>query len=334
MERNVLHFAIGCPDDLQRSALQTAAGDRPVARADAVEQHMSPPSIAVYVFSGTGNTRYVADLLARELERLGLRVTTRFIHRDLIAARELDPDPRRADLVGLAYPIYGWDAPRPVFELIERFPALSGAGGKPAFLLRTAGDPLLNGGATVTVRDRLLARGYGVFRDDLVVMPSNMVLRYEERLVKQLLLKAERVAKRAAEGIANTEVSLPRETVVARLTTWLFGGAPRRGARWFGRHTRVSAACIGCGRCARECPTGNIRLEGERPRFARECALCLHCFYACPEKALTPILGRWLLIDGWYDLPALARDDAVPADFLSDETRGYYRRLWRYIQSP
>ena len=293
---------------------------------------MSSRSVALYVFSGTGNTRYIAHLLVRELERLGLQVAARNIDRDLIAASTLDPDPREADLVGLAYPIHAWNAPRPVFELIERFPVP--VQGRPAFLLRTAGDPLLNGGATAMVWERLLARGYGVFRDDLAVMPANMVLRYDERLVKQLLLKAERVARRAAEGIAATEVSLPRETLVARLATRLFSGGETRGARWFGRHTRVSAECTGCGRCACECPTGNIRLEGGRPRFARECTLCLHCFYACPEGALTPVFGRRLLIEDWYDLAEIARDDAIPADYLSDETRGFFRRFWHHVRSP
>lgn len=297
---------------------------------------VSSRSVVLYIFSGTGNTRYVAEALARELERNGLRVAARPVDRDLIAAGAPEPDPRDADLVGLAYPVHAWNAPRLVFELIERLPPVPE--GKPAFLLRTAGDPLLNGGATAPVRERLLAKGYGVFRDDLAVMPANMALRYDERLVKHLLLKAERVAERAAEGIAATEVSLPGETWALRLASRLSSGGETRGARWFGRHTRVAAACTGCERCALECPTDNIRLDGGRPHFGDDCTLCLHCFYVCPEGALTPVVGRWLLIDDWYDLAEIARDDGIPADpedARAAATRpGFFRRFWRYVQSP
>lgn len=293
---------------------------------------MARRSLALYVFTGTGNTRYVADLLVRELEGLGQRVAARVIDRDLIRAAALDPDPRGVDAIGLAYPVHAWNAPRMVFEFIERLPSLEGEGGKPAFLLRTAGDPLLNGGATAMVRERLLASGYAVLRDDLAIMPANVLLRYDERLVKQLLIAAECVAHRAAAGIVATQVSLPRETLATRVVSRLFSGAEARGARWFGRHHRVSSACTACGVCARECPTGNVRLDEGRLRFGWECTLCLHCFYVCPEAALTPILGRRLLIDDWYDLGAIARDHAIPADFLSDETRGFYRRFWEYVR--
>lgn len=288
-------------------------------------------SVVLYVFSGTGNTQYVADLVARRLADDGHRVVQRRIDRALLSAPELDPHPGSFDIVGLAYPVHAWNAPRLVFELIDRLPLL---GGSPAFVLRTAGDPLLNGGATTPVREALLARGYGAFRDDLIIMPANMLLRYDERLVKQLLRKAESVAARAARGIAALEVSLPRESPAVIAAARLFGAGETRGARRLGRRIRVSAACDGCGRCARECPTGNIALEGVSPRFGDDCVLCLHCFCACARGALTPIVGRRLLVSPWYDLRAIAQDDAIPADLLNPGTRGFFRRFWRYIQSP
>lgn len=67
-----------------------------------------------------------------------------------------------------------------------------------------------------------------------------------------------------------------------------FSAGQRRGAAAFGSHLRSDERCVSCGLCARECPTGNIVMQGERPAFSVDCCMCMRCVYRCPTKAIVP----------------------------------------------
>ena len=48
----------------------------------------------------------------------------------------------------------------------------------------------------------------------------------------------------------------------------------------------VSSACISCGKCAQDCPLGNIHLEGGRPVWGKNCTHCMACLCGCPAAAI------------------------------------------------
>ena len=56
-----------------------------------------------------------------------------------------------------------------------------------------------------------------------------------------------------------------------------------------------SEKCVGCGACAKVCPTGCIALEGGKAvRNAQAgfgCNACLACMHACPAHAITCAAG-------------------------------------------
>lgn len=55
--------------------------------------------------------------------------------------------------------------------------------------------------------------------------------------------------------------------------------------------TIATERCIGCAECARDCPTGIIRMENGipavAPRREKRCIGCLHCVTVCPCGALS-----------------------------------------------
>lgn len=45
--------------------------------------------------------------------------------------------------------------------------------------------------------------------------------------------------------------------------------------------------CVGCGRCAENCPTGTIEMKNGRPFLPKsKCAMCLRCLHTCPVFAM------------------------------------------------
>ncbi len=53
------------------------------------------------------------------------------------------------------------------------------------------------------------------------------------------------------------------------------------------KHLRVEESCIGCGICAKECPTKAIEIRDGKPVWIKEqCTMCLHCLHSCPKFAI------------------------------------------------
>ena len=48
----------------------------------------------------------------------------------------------------------------------------------------------------------------------------------------------------------------------------------------------VDEQCNGCGLCVRVCPSANINLEGDKPKWLHNCARCTACLQMCPKYAV------------------------------------------------
>ncbi len=313
-------------------------------------------SVAIFYFSGTGNTEIIADLLTREFEQSGCRVKTTFINKALVETLSQNGErgarlhgfgaDRSAasdgyDLVGIGYPVHAFNAPRIVRDFIDHLPM---AQGQPTFVFKDPGDPMGNGGSTHIVRRKLKRRGYDVFHEALFVMPSNILVKYDNRLVKQLYDKAVEVARATVAAILSGQRKLQHNGLLWRALTWGFSTAEGWGARFFGKHLHASDACTLCGKCARECPMGNISIvDGDgtaaRVRFGWDCVFCMHCVYACPVSAISPRgLGFVVLDDGAdgsrpCDLQRVIADPNLTGDFVSKDTQGYFKSFREYLES-
>ena len=217
-----------------------------------------------------------------------------------------------------------------MYEFVDALPP---ANGKPAFVFKSAADFVaLNNSASKSLIRKLGDKGYRVFYDRIFCMASNWLVGYDDRLAKQLyeaaIVKAEHMCQ---DILAERERALPVPPLWGVLAKAVHAGEDW-GARLFGKDLRASDACTGCEQCVRSCPTGNIRREDGRIRFGWDCMSCMRCVYACPERAISPRLFKPVVLKGGYDIRTIVDDPGTREAFVTESTRGYYRRFLRYVQ--
>jgi ferredoxin/flavodoxin len=286
-------------------------------------------SIGLCYFSGTGNTQVVAELLEAAFERRGAQVTTRRIEHVLQGKALFDPN--AYDLIGIGHPIHGLDVPRIVYDLVDALPQVSN---KRAFIFKTAADFIsVNNGASKSVIRRLQRKGYDVFYDRIICMPSNWAVKYDDTFSKQLCYVAIAKADHMAGEVLAGQIRKLRISALLRWMAKLVSRGEDLGARLFGKWLGVTDACTDCGLCIDNCPTSNIRRENGKIRFDYECVSCMRCIYSCPQQAIVSRgFGFTILKDG-YNVRSIIKNPDIEGDFVTEETRGFYRHFWEYIRN-
>lgn len=231
----------------------------------------------ILYFTGTGNSRYCAQLLARKLND----VCTDSFHaiRDGIAAEFSSEKPWV-----FVSPTYSWQIPRVFAGLIAngRF-----SGSREAYFVMTCGSDIGNAAAA----NRALCREKGLhYRGTLpVVMPENYIAMFdapERQEALGIVAAAGPVVEQAAAWIqAGEDFPAQRVSALDHLKSGIVNRLFYRFQVKAGPFT-VSNSCISCGKCERVCPMGNIRLEGGKPVWGRRCTHCMACICGCPAKAI------------------------------------------------
>ena len=231
----------------------------------------------VVYFSGTGNSRWCAQLLAK---RLGdeLLDAAQYIRNGIAA------DLRSGTPWVFVSPTYAWQLPRVFRDFIR-----SGtfAGDDRAYFIMTCGDGIGNAEKT---NQALCAEKEMRYRGTLeVLMPENYIAMFKvpgEEESARLIEAAGPVVKAGAEDILKDRM-LPDHPVTG-LDRFKSGPVNRCFYPLIvkDRKFRVSDSCVGCGKCAENCPTNNITMEQGRPVWNHQCTHCMACICGCPAQAI------------------------------------------------
>lgn len=259
--------------------------------------------VIIIYFSGTGNTKFVAEEIAGALRRRGHAVSL-ISAEDKRALAEQDYDGK---LIGIGFPCYALSFPALIARTVAELPLAKAA--TPAFVFATIGWGA--GDSVKQLAARMRARNFWTVGTASFICPNNGWLtlfspwsvlcrnmRYEPRLTE----KAGRFADDVAEALVAFEArpycvktaGNPVATLAACLLGAMEGLAMQRYRVDFQR-------CAGCGLCIRSCPDRNIALdEKQRVVFLNpdSCAHCLRCISDCPQDAIR--LGRLVTGRGWY----------------------------------
>lgn len=242
----------------------------------------------IYYFTGTGNSRLVAQQLAKHTHDQTV---------DMAKTELLLPLPVDATSLGFVIPVYAWGLPLFVETFLqETFPSLlpSDHHIKYVYAVFTCGG---NIGYADSELKRFLS---SYLRLPLhaawsVGMPNTYVCFpfYDADYGRAATRKLAATRCRLKE-IADAVVGRKSESDVVRGIFPSFKTGPLR--RLFNRklvtdrffHV-VSDRCVSCGLCAKSCPCHNISMIPAEPYIVwngEECTGCLRCFHYCPTNAI------------------------------------------------
>ena len=284
--------------------------------------------IIIYYFSGTGNTKYVADHLKNALSKSVNPV-------DLISIEDIktpisSSQIENADIVGLCFPVYAFSAPAIIKQFISRLPQQTD---KAMFHIKTAaGLRGLTQYASSGISRTLKKKGYTLSYDRTVTMGSNWFYCYDDRLVKQLALSAQQKVQKIAEDITKGVSRVQNSNFFQRLASGFVSyGEHHMGARQFGKSLRANDNCDGCKLCQTNCPQENIQMEDGKPVFGADCLWCMRCIYACPKQAIYSKQMQFTILKDGYSLNKVMMNDQISADFVDENTKGEYAPFYAYI---
>lgn len=231
----------------------------------------------IFYYTGTGNSRYVAQRIAESLGD-GLVSLNELIKTADASAIEA------GERVVIVTPTYAWRIPRIVRDWLEKA-ELKGA--KRVWFVMTCGSEI--GNAAKYSRALAERKGLEYMGTAQVVMPENYIAMFDAPEVdeaRRIVEKAQPDIDRAIAAIADGRAfTAPRDSIYDR---FLSGPVNPVFYSFFVKSKAFTAsdACIGCGKCARLCPTNSIELVDDRPVWGDGCTHCMACICYCPASAI------------------------------------------------
>ncbi len=242
----------------------------------------------IFYFSGTGNTKWVAQQLAAATQE-----ALYFIPDELRKA-ELHYTLAKDERLGFCFPTHGWQPPHIVREFIRRMKITSVVESPDkhfCYAVTTCGD---NMGHAMRILNKELSRqGLQAQSQFAVLMPeSNVCFPFLHLDTKQREREKIDAAKKRVKDICKVVVERKKDVIelirgaIPYTYTYVIGGYYNKHLITDEKFWVDAEACISCGLCAKVCPVDDI--QGLPPHWKHDgsCTNCLACYHHCPQHAI------------------------------------------------
>lgn len=242
---------------------------------------MNRKKLLIIYFSGTGNTRSVAEYMRKNMKK--------HCECDIFSTEKLpdDFDINHYKAAVIGFPTYHSQPAKPVMRWLSKVKTEKNI---PVFLFTTCGlysENSLRCFALEAVKHGLIPiknSSYRCSATDGMLLAPNMEIwfRHENGL-------EERISSDCEDFMGLLQIHAPCRIPAEKWYSVLNAPNKLMGMNYRHRIYFDHNRCTGCGKCVRSCPEGALAMTESKFRiiFSQKCISCLRCVHHCPSKALS-----------------------------------------------
>lgn len=233
----------------------------------------------LYYFSGTGNTKWIADKYKYYFNKQNIEL-------DIINIEEKqDVELGKYNFLIIGTPIYCELHPKIMDTFLNNLPE-----GKKMKTILYSTQGAKKASALNVIDNKMKNKDYNIVSKVMFKMSNNFYFSVGKKAslkeVDEMLMKCQRKIRNIVNDFKE-EKYIKEKVNVFRVT--LFKIASKQFNNYLpslSKNLSSSEKCIRCGLCLRNCPKNNITFENGHIVFHSKCMMCLRCIYICPTNEI------------------------------------------------
>ena len=234
----------------------------------------------VLYFSGTGNTKYIANKFAEKMNGKSYSIEEDVDFKEIILESEI---------ITFCYPIYGSSVPLIMSDFVDKYKSY--LNNKKLIILST--QMLFSGDGARVFVDLLRGVEFEVIYAEHFNMPNNLPnlpvinVKNGDKLKKKVA-KAE---KKLSEVCDDINAKIIKKRGFNKVSKFLGYNLQRKGFTKLEKKikddVKVNDDCILCSACVKVCPKKNLFINNNKINSKGDCTICNRCVNVCPKQAIT-----------------------------------------------
>lgn len=248
--------------------------------------------IKLFYFSGTGNTKFICDLVKERFIENGVKEVQLSEIKTIKDDFQLEVSDDT--LLGFAYPVYDYLPPDNILKLAEK---LKSNNNNPCFIFNTyTTDPM---DSNMHLIDRLNKNNINTIAEAgfkspgasafIYANPKSPMVKHATIYEKQLNNNIEKFVKNIIEKYNTFDQKKSYiELKYNRFNSFHQWFSKVTFGNMFYRNLKVDNNCSLCGLCVKNCPDENLTINDSKLQISKSnnCQRCLKCVQLCKKRAI------------------------------------------------
>ncbi|MFR7872484.1 EFR1 family ferrodoxin [Peptoniphilus grossensis] len=247
------------------------------------EYEYNKDRMALIYFSGTGNTKLIANRIAENLKIQIINIENNYNFEKLFSEIET---------LIIMYPVYYSTPPIIIREFLNKY--RENLENKNIMSLVT--QMCFSGDGAYVIRD-YLPKSANLIYSRHIDMPSNIsnlpILPFFENFlinfkIHHALKKSDKISIEIKNGNLKTQgnTNFGNKMGLSQRIGGLEKESEKRNNLW------IDDTCIACGLCVKNCPVNNLFIENKIAHSKGSCIFCTRCENICSKKSIRVLLDR------------------------------------------